>query len=112
MANVKVGHKQTNTQTGQKQYAPHLSGRGHKKEIIQSRVIGLVKWCPQMSVMLQCNYRMYEKSPCMQNFNQPGNKEADARVTVIALHILRIAELKMLKCLPPLANVQSKCERF
>jgi len=34
MANVKVGHKQTNkhtnTQTGQKQYAPHFSGRGHK----------------------------------------------------------------------------------
>ena len=33
IANVKVDNRQTNKQTGQKQYAPDLSIRGHKKKM-------------------------------------------------------------------------------
>ena len=35
-------HKQTHKQTGQKQYAPHFSGRGHKK---YHRIYGVDTFC-------------------------------------------------------------------
>ena len=35
IANVKVDNRQTDKQTGQKQYAPDHSIRGHKKVLLQ-----------------------------------------------------------------------------